>query len=209
MGIFDSIGGGGSGSGLIGGALSSGLSFLAAKQARDFVEKMTRHRYQYQMEDMRLAGLNPILSYSQAPPGGPGSGMAQIADMAGSMAKGAAAGESSARTTKVADERKLITQQTVTSAAQADAANASASNSRADALLKGLDVPKAKRRADLYTSEHGPNLTYGQEGGSAFGLGGRVRAFGKDVLENMGRKMNKALKDTRHLYDKSPNWNVR
>lgn len=36
-----------------------------------FQERAYSNRYQWQMQDMRKAGLNPILSYSQAPPGGP------------------------------------------------------------------------------------------------------------------------------------------
>ena len=65
-------------SSLIGG----GLGYLGAaesnKEARkmqqrqmDFQQRMFQHRYQYQMADMKAAGLNPILAYSQGPPGGP------------------------------------------------------------------------------------------------------------------------------------------
>ena len=35
---------------------------------------MYMHRYQWQMEDMRRAGLNPILSYKTGAPGGTGGG---------------------------------------------------------------------------------------------------------------------------------------
>ena len=80
MGFFDG------GIGAIGSVASSliggGLGFLGAessnKEARrmmqrqqDFQERMYRNRYQYQMADMRAAGLNPILAYSQGPPGAP------------------------------------------------------------------------------------------------------------------------------------------
>lgn len=180
-------GGGGSGSGLIGGALSSGLSFLAAKQQRDFIEKMYKNRYTYQMEDMRQAGLNPILSYSQAPPGGPQGGMAQIADMARSMQSGAQAGESSARTGKVSVESALIRQQTKTSAMLEKAHFASAEQSHSasqlnyqNALLRGKEQPKASLTADLFKTPVGKAIVYGSEGGSALGAaaGGFGRAFG-------------------------------
>jgi hypothetical protein len=36
-----------------------------ARQNREFQEKSMRNRYQWTMEDMRLAGLNPILAYQQ------------------------------------------------------------------------------------------------------------------------------------------------
>lgn len=40
------------------------------KQIR-FQERAYRNRYQFQMEDMKQAGLNPMLAYSQGPPSGP------------------------------------------------------------------------------------------------------------------------------------------
>lgn len=61
---------------------SSILSFNGAKQANEqnlasaremmaFQERMSRNRYQYQMDDMRKAGLNPILAAGATPPSGP------------------------------------------------------------------------------------------------------------------------------------------
>ena len=38
---------------------------------REFQERMTRNRYGYQMEDMRSAGLNPMLAFQNSPPGSP------------------------------------------------------------------------------------------------------------------------------------------
>lgn len=52
-------------------------------------ERMYRHRYQWQMEDMRRAGLNPILSYKQGAPTGPGVG-GYTSDISGGMARGVA-----------------------------------------------------------------------------------------------------------------------
>ena len=80
MGIFDGVFDG-AGTALISGALDSGGAALQtsankAAQLRQhrFQEKMYRNRYQYTMEDMEQAGLNPILAYQQgggsAPSGG-------------------------------------------------------------------------------------------------------------------------------------------
>ena len=44
-----------------------------AKKARSFAKKMYKHRYQYAMEDMRQAGLNPILVASGGLSGSTGS----------------------------------------------------------------------------------------------------------------------------------------
>lgn len=60
------------GGGLLGGSKSARE---AAKQ-RKFIKKMYRNRYQWQMEDMRDAGLNPILSAYSAPPTASAGGIA-------------------------------------------------------------------------------------------------------------------------------------
>lgn len=44
-----------------------------AAKNRAFQENMFKHRYQWQMQDMEAAGLNPMLAFGQSPPG-PSSG---------------------------------------------------------------------------------------------------------------------------------------
>lgn len=61
--------------------LTALVSSAEAQRQRDFARKMYKHRYQYQMEDMRKAGLNPILSYRQGAPGGPAGVAASIPDL--------------------------------------------------------------------------------------------------------------------------------
>jgi len=179
------------------GSIQNFLSIREAAKQRKFIKKMYRHRYQYQMEDMRKAGLNPILSYAQAPPTGPGGSIPNLvaADIAGGAAKGAAAGESTARTGRVSSERELIKQQTTTSAAQGRAADATAANQSADATLKGFAMPKARAQHDLYMTPQGRDLMYGIEGNSAYGIPGRIRAVTEDVGKNWNRTTYKALKE--------------
>lgn len=68
------------GAALAGGAMSAQGAANQNKAAkaesermREFSRSMYEHRYQWQMEDMRKAGLNPILAYKTGAPGGPGS----------------------------------------------------------------------------------------------------------------------------------------
>ncbi len=62
-------------------ALGASFAQKQAKKAWKRQQQMYKHRYQWQMEDMRKAGLNPILAYRQTPPGttisggGPPAGM--------------------------------------------------------------------------------------------------------------------------------------
>lgn len=178
------------------GSIQNYLSIKEAKKQRKFIKKMYQNRYQYQMDDMRKAGLNPILSYAQAPPSGPGGSIPNLvaADIAGGAAKGAAAGESAARTSRVGDEKELIKQQTTTSAAQGRAADATAANQSADATLKGFAMPKARAQHDLYMTPQGRDLMYGIEGNSAYGIPGRIRAMGEDIGKNWNRTTYKLYK---------------
>ncbi|AXL14706.1 DNA pilot protein [Microviridae sp.] len=68
MGLLSSIVGGGAS--LLGGLFQNASAKAAAQQQQKFQEKTLRHQYQWGMEDMRKAGLNPILAYKQ---GGAGS----------------------------------------------------------------------------------------------------------------------------------------
>lgn len=65
---------------LIGGERKNAAQISMAREQMAFQERMYKSRYQMQMDDMRAAGLNPILSYSQGPPGAPGGAQAQISD---------------------------------------------------------------------------------------------------------------------------------
>ncbi len=59
--------------GLFGSGIDTAAAQVAAKQNRDFQERMFKNRYQYTVEDMSKAGINPILSAKlgggNAPPG--------------------------------------------------------------------------------------------------------------------------------------------
>ena len=106
--------------GLFGGGIDAAVSAKMAADNRKFQERMTRNRYTYQMEDMKNAGLNPILASGQAPPGAP----------PGAMGKGTAFGLGLAATAKVASEIDNVEQNTATSAAHAAELKAKAEESR-------------------------------------------------------------------------------
>ena len=53
------------GASLLGGAMANRSRSSEADTNRDFQEEMSRTQYQRAMEDMRQAGLNPMLAFSQ------------------------------------------------------------------------------------------------------------------------------------------------
>lgn len=52
-----------------------------AEKQRGWQERMSNSAYQRSMDDMRLAGLNPMLAYQQGGAGTPSGGMAKVPDM--------------------------------------------------------------------------------------------------------------------------------
>lgn len=59
--------------------IASGLfSARQAKSQMRFQRDMYKQRYQFQVEDLKKAGLNPMLAYTQAPPAAPAGAMGQM-----------------------------------------------------------------------------------------------------------------------------------
>lgn len=90
--------------GAIGGAIESdqqqdraeGFSLSSAQANRDFQERMSNTSYQRVMDDMRKAGLNPMLAYSQGGASVPGGSMAVYPGAVGAQFTQAAASSASA-----------------------------------------------------------------------------------------------------------------
>lgn len=68
--------------GFLGSAISAGVNSLEARRQRNWQEDMRKHAYEVTMADMKRAGLNPILAYSQGATGA-GSGAAARANISG------------------------------------------------------------------------------------------------------------------------------
>lgn len=121
----------GGGFGLASKGLEAGLNFASAKQAQEFAKKMYTNRFQWMMQDMRKAGLNPILAYREAGPGTPSaSGGFQVPDMSG-------VGQNAIQAAMTVAQLKNLQEQTRKTSAEAD--------------LVEKGVPKAEIETELWT----------------------------------------------------------
>jgi len=100
--------------GLGGDIAAGGWSAAEARKQRQFQERMYKSRYQNQMEDMRKAGLNPMLAFGQTPPGPPSGAMGAINPKLGTDAA-----NSALKWNKMTPEKKLIQGQTAAASASA------------------------------------------------------------------------------------------
>lgn len=112
------------------------LGQASAKQAQEWQEHFYQNRFKWMMNDMRNAGLNPILAYREAGPGTPSGGGQSV--HGGGFDMGGAS--SAARTSAMLNLEKAEAQQRIAeSQARAAAAEATAreTNARTDLLDQG------------------------------------------------------------------------
>lgn len=128
--VFGAIAGAvlGGAASLIGQERANRATAASARDQMAFQERMYKNRYQMQMADMKKAGLNPMLSYSQSP--GPAPTGARYE--AQNVAQGIPAAVNSAFTNwKLGQEVKLTNANTGKAQADADRAQAEADLARA------------------------------------------------------------------------------
>lgn len=83
-----------------GSALSSAASIYESKRNRDFQKASYKHRYRWQMKDMKAAGLNPILAGNLGAGGALSGSQASISDLGQAAASGSSAKASNRMATK-------------------------------------------------------------------------------------------------------------
>lgn len=185
----------------IGSGIASAMaSARQARKQRDWQKKMYQHRYQYTMDDMRRAGLNPILAYRQGVGGGvPSGAMGRVPDLAASGAAGAAAGTKGSLATK---QRKLVEQQTATSASSARTLDATAGKEKnlgikalydadkaaTETRLLEYGEPQARLSEQYYNSAAGVPTVRAQEAGRAAGTIFNSAKSAVDIFSRGGRR---------------------
>lgn len=122
MGWFDSItesftGDGllGAAAGLFGSSSANEASAKAAERANAFTTRQMKNRHQWEVQDLRKAGLNPVLSAMNGAPSMGGAAQAQVFNPADAAAKGV---QSALASKRLNAEIKNINQDTETKMAQ-------------------------------------------------------------------------------------------
>ena len=111
--------------GAIAGIVDTGMSYVSARRSESFQRHMYDTRYQRTMADMRKAGLNPMLAYSQGPgsaPRGPGAqkyeGAAKAVSTALAIRRASAELKNINEDTELKNEQAWLTRNNASVAAQ-------------------------------------------------------------------------------------------
>lgn len=198
----------------------------AAADAQQFSERMSDTAYQRGMEDMRLAGLNPILAYRQGGASSPQGVLSQTTDIGAGLKDyevgltrahtGRKVGKTT-RTLATASAGKMVTAQgvdrAVTAKTMAETGHVMAQTrgTTADAVLKEHAAIKASRESAFYGTSRGKfnyELNKWMDPiGKAAGLAGAA-IFGRQIGKGRHRSnrpprnnalnINRAIRRRRH-----------
>lgn len=179
----------------LGGAVAGGLNFLGQTSANDanrdiardqmqFQERMSNTAYQRSMADMRKAGLNPILAYSQggaSSPSGASANMQNAVGPAVSSALDAMRGREEVKNLQATNE-KIRSDTTLN--------HALALSAKRDAILKTNSAVVAAAQAKNLAAQLPGLLMESKYGRNEFGLATRVG-------DQVGRHSHSALQALR------------
>lgn len=175
--------GAGAGGGVLGGITSGIFGIQAARASRDFTKTMMTRRHQWEVRDLRKAGLNPILSATGGAAIG-GSAMAPPPhfDVPGGAQKGAEA----SRTGRVtAEQIKLLREQQnlVSHQAKREENQSWVLNKQGEKL--GLEMYAHRARSQADRSELGQSGLYGDRLTAI----GAANAKNVDAMATSGKRM--------------------
>lgn len=153
-----------------------------AREQMGFQREMSGTSYQRAMEDMRQAGLNPILAYQQGGASTPAGASATMQDSMGPAVNSAVSiGRAKAEIQNILEMNKKIKSdvalnEALEKSAMADAGlkHNSSKSVIADTILKNAQIPGAQNRAAVDSGPAGKVLSYWDRFMQSLGLGTKV-----------------------------------
>lgn len=131
-------------------AIGAAGSMFSAKRSADFAQESYKHRYQWQVKDLKKAGLNPMLAVQQGAPNVP---QPNIPDIGESITKGAQVGLAG----KMANEQMYLMR------AQGNSAIAAGRKQDAEAQAIEATLPYSADNARVQSEQLKVQLVSAQE----------------------------------------------
>lgn len=174
------------GAAVIGGLMQNKYNMDAQEDVQDFQKWMFEHRYRLQMEDMQKAGLNPMLSYTQGPPGPPSGGGSSGAspDLVGALSTATQMKRTDSELQTQEAQRQLMLTQGAQNVANTDLASQQAAKTAAEIQKIREEVKSASAKAQIDNANAQQRTTLGQR---------NVVTDAMDSLRVMGDNLRKSL----------------
>jgi hypothetical protein len=176
----------GFGTGLLGSNSAQAASRENAAAANAFTEKQLKNRHQWEVEDLRKAGLNPVLSSKFGGSIG-GSAQAQAFNPIDGISKQMQAVQSAKTLKRMDAEIKKLNAETRTQNDLSTMYFTQAQNNVTDNLLKSLQVPYAQNEMNIAKSKYGKAMQHINKlgGAGALATGLTLGTSGKAIYSGL------------------------